>query len=335
MKKVFLILTGLVLLGAAWLLVGRREDVSSVPERSKTVDSVQHKAVDPSVPMTSAEKQSEVPAVSKVENITPLVLSDAVKELLSTNLPFAVRAGIIQKLSRDLSADDVAALRSFLNISASDYPNLKPIALNSLKNDILDVLLDQRQLPEGLGKQIAEMFNNPSADYMWREYCLQYMAPYIERQIKDGAVQNAGQDDPRQIEMTAVTGALFSALDDRKEDLAGTALLGLDRLAKKHEQFERKAVMTKAVEIAGDTGASARCRLTAMRVASAEGVKDVLPIARELAQNGETDLLRSAAITTLGDFGTPEDIELLKTLSSFPNRQIASAAQAALKRGGR
>lgn len=336
MKKVFLVLTGLVLLtGAVWLLGSRRQNTCSVPELSKTPDSVSHKAVNPSVPVTGAEKQSDVPAVSKTENITPLVLSDAVKDLLSTNLPFAARAQIVQKLGRDLSADDVTALRNFLNISASDYPNLKPIALNSLKNDILDVLLDQRQLPEGLGKQIADMFSNPSADYMWREYCLQYMAPYVERQIKDGVVQKAGQDDLKQVEMTAVTGALFSALDARKEDLAGTALLGLDRLSKKHEQFDRTEVLSKALEIAGDKQASARCRLTAMRVASAGGVKDILPTARELAQNGGTVLLRGAAITTLGDFGAPEDMELLKTLASSSNRQIAAAAQAALKKSGK
>jgi len=261
MKKWQWILVGLVLLGVAIWLVTHRQSVTPVPAeppKASVPVSIARPSVEPAVPVAVIKNPPVAPAVSKAENMTPLMLSDAVKDLLSTNLPFAARAQIVQKLGRDLSADDVTALRNFLNISASDYPNLKPIALNSLKNDILDVLLDQRQLPDGLGKQIADMFSSPSADYMWREYCLQYMAPYVERQIKDGVVQKAGQDDPKQVEMTAVTGALFSALDDRKEDLAGTALLGLDRLSKKHEQFNRTEVLSKALEIAGDKQASAR-----------------------------------------------------------------------------
>jgi hypothetical protein len=335
-KKWLSVLVLFALLAAvAWLVNRQQQPVQAPAEPQKPEESVASKAAEPSpVVVVDSEKAPVIQSAVNLQSTDNLMLSDAVKTVLNTNTLFRTRAETIKNLSRDLSADDVTALRNFLNLSASDYPNLKPIALNSLKNDILDVLLDQRQLPEGLGTQIAGMFSNPSADYMWREYCLQYMAPYVERQIKDGVVQKAEQNDPKQVEMTAVTGALFSALDDRKEDLAGTALLGLDRLSKKHEQFSRTEVLSKALEIAGDKRASARCRLTAMRVASAGGVKDILPTARDLAQNGETVLLRGAAITTLGDFGAPEDMDLLKTLSSSPNRQIAAAAQAAVKRFG-
>ncbi len=336
MKKWQWISVGSVLIGAVIVLVTHRQSVAPVPAeppKASVPVSTARPSVEPAVPVADIKSPPVVPVGPKVENTATPVLSDAVKTLLSTNVPFTARAQIIQKLSRDLSADDVTALRNFLNAPPSDFPGTKPIALNSLKNDVLEVLMDQRRMPEGLGQQVVDLFNNSATDYMWKEYCLQFMAPFVEQQLKDGAVPEAnGQADPKRVEIAAVTHALYAALDDRGKDLAGTALLGLDRLAKAHGQFDRKAVLVKAVEIAKDPKASAVCRLTAMRVASSGGNADVLPAARELAQTGQTDLLRGAAITTLGDFGAPEDMELLKTLSASPNRQIAVAAQSALKR---
>jgi hypothetical protein len=160
------------------------------------------------------------------------------------------------------------------------------------------------------------------------------MTVFTEKCLEKNEILFGEEHKTVSAELSAVTNAMFGALADRGKDLAGTALLGLDRLAKRYGQFDRESVVNKAVEIAEDQGASAVCRLTALRVASAGGSVAVLPAARELAVDAETDLLRGAAITTLGDFGLPEDIQLLQTLSLSSNRQIATAARLALSRIG-
>jgi HEAT repeat protein len=55
-------------------------------------------------------------------------------------------------------------------------------------------------------------------------------------------------------------------------------------------------------------------------------------LARSLAQTGETVLLRSAAIVTLGETGTADDRELLDTFALSDNKQIAAAARLALQK---
>jgi hypothetical protein len=340
MTKRFLlpVLSVVALLTTMLFVLYRENDTQFLAGGSKPLEFIFGRFVEPSALVSNVRKRPEDSlSVSRAGRVPELVLSGEVKALLALNTSFAIRSQIIKDLSRCLANDDVKALRGFLNVSVADYPNLEPIALNSLKNDLLEVLMDQRQLPVGLGQQVVEMFNDPSTDAMWREYCLQFLQPLYERclaeSMEHGAERsNAMPSAPSSLrtEQEAVLNALYAALDERDQELAGTALLGLDRLAKKYDQFDREAISAQAVEMAADPNASDRCRLTALRVAASSGNEKILLVARQLSMNAKTDLLRAAAITTLGEFCVPEDTELLVRLSFSSNRQIAAAAQAAL-----
>ncbi|MEI7850957.1 MAG: hypothetical protein WCH86_03915 [Kiritimatiellales bacterium] len=268
------------------------------------------------------------------------VLSDEAKSILSDETPYPTRASLIQGLGRNLPADGVAAFRDFLNSPLADHSTIRPIVLNSIKNELLEVLMRQVELPAGLGQQVIDMFNDPSSDYMWREYCLQFMQPLYERVSAESRAHGAESAPPTsnlplstsrfQPSTRPIIEAMMGALDERDQDLAGTALLGLSRLSERNEGFDHEEILAKAVEMAGDSKASARCRLTAMRIAAADRRAEILPAARELAVNGQTVLLRGAAITTLGDFGVQQDRSLLEKLSVSGSRQIMAAAKAAL-----
>ncbi len=302
-------------------------------------DVAPYKKVEQSVLGVSPGKPVVKAASVEPESARELTLSDEVAKLLSSETSFAARAQFIKELSRSLLADDITALREFLSSSSVDHPKMKPMVLNSLKNDILEVLMDQHKMPEGLGQQVVDLFNDPSSDYMWREYCLQFMEPLWEKMSEDGRQRTEGGEQRagellkiNQQSAIVIQQCLFSALDLRSEDLAGTALLGLNRLAKKQEEFDRDEILEKAVEMTEDTRASDRCRLTALRVAASGASTNILLVARELAVNAKTDLLRGAAIATLGDFAEAQDRELLERLAATGNRQITTAAKAALKK---
>ena len=51
-----------------------------------------------------------------------------------------------------------------------------------------------------------------------------------------------------------------------------------------------------------------------------------------MAQTGETMLMRSAAVVTLGETGGPEDRELIESFTFDNDRQIAAAAKLALEK---
>jgi hypothetical protein len=130
---------------------------------------------------------------------------------------------------------------------------------------------------------------------------------------------------------------MFSALDERDSTIAGTPLIGLELLSRTRDEFDRDAIVNSALDIASDESASAESRLTALRLSAGVGATEnteytasTTETARLLAQTGETVLLRSAAIVTLGEIGTDADRELLESFAVSDNRQIAMAAEMAL-----
>jgi len=230
----------------------------------------------------------------------------------------------IQNLPKKLAPADVVALRDLLNQPTEAFPKrLRPIEVNSIKNDILDKLLRQKTLPSGIGQQLADMSKNRKNDPVWRDYSIQYMPQYYERATQDPSI--------REEERTQIREALIAALDERDGTLAGTALIALELLSKKDQTFNRKTILETGVDIATDETASTSSRLTALRVTAKEGDPNaIIDTARTLAQTGETVLLRSAALVTLGEIGNSNDQELIESYLQSDNKQIAAAAKIAL-----
>jgi hypothetical protein len=138
-------------------------------------------------------------------------------------------------------------------------------------------------------------------------------------------------------ELNAVREAMFAALDVREGAIAGTALIGVELLSRTHEEFDREQIVAKASEIASDDSVPTGSRMTALRLAAsveegAESSENTAETARFLAQTGETVLMRSAALVTLGETGTAEDRELLESYTLSEDRQLAGAAELALQK---
>jgi len=307
----------LLLLAAVWFLT--RPSADPLPKAAQP--PVFEKPRPPIIVSRSSEKA--LPARSH---------AGAVGILMAPEASFDERVAALKKLGQKLSAADIETLREFLNTPLSDFPDQYSLAINSVKNDVLGLLMEQEPMPEGLSQDLLAQFNNPETDPVWREYILQFGTSIVEQTLLSAQPSNGqtGVSAPQK-EKELFREAMFAALDQRDGDLAGTALLGLNRLSKKDTSISREEIMRHAVEIAADSDASNLSRLTALRLAAGNECADVLPVARNLAQHAQTDLLRAAAITTLGDFGEEVDLPLLKTLSGSRNRQLAAAAKSSLK----
>ncbi len=298
----------------------------------------------------------------------PKELSDPVKSLLlqdgaEHNYPSLLAE--INKLNCALSGADVAALIEMLAWPNDRFPEgMRPIEINAVKNDVLDKLLRQETLPEGIGIAMAEMAADPNQDAVWRDYCVQFMGPLYERLTTEyteytesnssvgSEPSSVAGGEKKPDEMEVIRDSMFQALDERGTTIAGTALIGLENLSRIHDEFDRATITAKALEISSDETASTTSRLTALRLAASltredteehggidfessseaggEIYNEVVGAARSLAQTGDTVLLRSAAIVTLGEVGSSDDRELLQSYLLDDDRQIASAAQLAL-----
>ena len=267
-------------------------------------------------------------------------LSAPVRELLgldemARNYNSLERA--IGQLSKDLGSDDVAALRDFLMWPNERFPEgMRPIEINAVKNDVLDRLLRQNTLPEGIGLQLVDMASNLGNDPVWRDYCIQFMTPYYERASEEFETTEYAEntESGKSVdELKLVREAMLSALDEPTATIAGTALIGAELLSRTHEEFDRDTILAKQSKIAADESVSTASRLTALRMSSVTvGDETTADTARLLAQTADTVYMRSAAIVTLGETGSEADRELLESYVQAEDRQIAGAAKLALQK---
>jgi len=362
MKKIVWVVVGLVVVLLLAVQQAKRmgQGAESMEIETAEVDSLSGGELG-TAPTNKADRAIFLPgnqSAKSTDSVDDGTISDPVKALLGLDDKkhnYSSLLSAINDLGNELSATDVMALMEMLNFPNDRFPEkMRPIEINAVKNDVMDKLLRQKQLPDGLGLQMAEMAANPDNDPVWRDYCIQFMQPFYERCSAEsmehgaGSVSQAarlpGADGSRRAvggtdELFAIHDAMFSALDERSETLAGTALIGLELLSRTHNEFDREMIIEKSVEIASDEIASPASRMTALRLSASGNLKletgnlnQLTDTARSIAQTGETVLLRSAAIMTLGEVGTSDDRELLESYTSSDNKQIAAAAKMALEK---
>ena len=283
----------------------------------------------PSPAATHPQAAVRPPEVSRMarfrEVVAGLDLSPGVRVIVGLDAAkdYGGRVTALRGLTRRIAGDDVKALRLFLRLRPEDQPGLEPIELNSVKNDVLEILMQQEAPPEGLGLQMVEMWRDPGSDEMWRDYCVQLMGTYYGA---TGLWEESRREDP---ERKAIEAAYAEALAERDKPAAGTALLGMARLSREHGVLDTGGIARAAVEMSADDRCPQGARITALRVCGMMGATDALPPARMLAQTGEIVPLQMAAIATLGEIGEAGDAELLASLSAGSDRRTAATARAA------
>ena len=213
----------------------------------------------------------------------------------------------MRELGYEVQLQDVEVLMEFLSCQMPADSKLRPLSFNSVRNDTLEILLRQKELPDGMGELLTGVYNNPEQDDMWRNYCIQFMELYYERQAKESGVTN---------QLQSVQDFLWDALDERDNSNAGTALLALDKLSRNHDEFAKEEIRAAMIDLAIDEQASLANRVTALRLCGEQGNFQALEPARDLAANGNTTMIRCAAIATLGELGTEEDYVQLETYAA-------------------
>ncbi|MEI6211813.1 MAG: hypothetical protein WCR06_09335 [bacterium] len=244
-----------------------------------------------------------------------------------TKKDYKSRVKALRELTRDLQENDKLALLHFLDAKSVAQKDMRPLEFNGLKNDVLDVLLRQNQVPSGISKQLVSMYRDSGQDDVWRDYCVQYMSVCYEATKPTGVASNAPDMTRKEIET-----AYWDAARETDKTIAGTSLIALEQLSRTHPEFDRDKVTHAALETVANDHCAEAPRITALRICAMTGANDVLPSARILAQTGETIPLRMAAVATVGDLGGREDVELLKSMAADSEKRISNIASSAVAR---
>jgi hypothetical protein len=216
----------------------------------------------------------------------------------------------------------------FLDLRYSADYGMSLLEFNALKNDLLLKLIRQNKLPADLCNRMIGMYRDRTHDDLWRDYCVQHFLIYYERKWPSGP---APKEDR---EAAAIQSAYWDAADETGNTIAGTALLGLERLSRTETSVDRRRVADKVRQYAENDNCPLQTRITSMQLCGVMGLEGILATARRVAENaGNRIPLRMSAIATIGDVGGQSEAEFLTRIAAqASNMYVQNAAKSALKR---
>ena len=225
---------------------------------------------------------------------------------------------------RVLSAEDCSSLIAFLGTGQPE--RMESGDWEERVNEILNLLRSQPGEVPGLAEammRMAEEDPNP----VLRMYALQHMAMRIP-------------DEPSEEVRKAMILHLRQLTWSSDDPLAGSAVLflsDLERAGKLAEDFTANGEIGEtAARIASDPTAAPDVRIAALHACVDQGTAAALPAARRIAADDSLMVpLRKAAIHTVGRFGGPEDIALLKEVGDKAPTLAAATGPAIERLGGK
>lgn len=290
--------------------------------------------VEPATNIGSGDNKSSTPQPSKeLEYLKPFadmpirVLNVVQPDFSqSPQLEYQRRLKAVHALDARLTPEEIKVLMAFLRSPVDADTSLDPLSINSIKNEVMDLLIQQEPLPQDLGKELVSLADDPSLDSGIRDYSVQHFAPYFKARWGSGDVDTESPD------YQEIMQGYDQAVRMTNTSLQGTALIGLYSLSEDYKAIDRQNVEKLAFQIGNDPGNFVNTRVTAIQLCGRMGLKEILPTARVEAQSGETIQLRMSAIATLGDLGDKNDAALVEALALEKESRIQTAAQSALKR---
>ena len=239
---------------------------------------------------------------------------------------FPERLRSLHTINRNLMIEEAEAFFRYLRTPAQDMANRA--GENWLRNDIMDILVEQPALPQGYPNVLIAIYKDQAQDAVMRDYALQHIPPVYNR---------ANTQEKVDLQTT-----LWQATGEADGSIAGTSLLALLELSGSDPAVDQGQVADRAFKLAADGRTGELSRITAVQVCGRMNVGQSLPVIEQLAQSAPTIPLRIAATAAVGNFLSEDTASisaeahnLLTQLAASSEPRQAQAAQAALNRGSR
>lgn len=209
--------------------------------------------------------------------------------------------------------DRMALLRS---LSEPKRPGLSDDDWFTLANDIMQLLRSQQPAMPEITPALLGLWNDSQQDPTLRDYALQHLREWVS----DHDVRSAHETNPTRIK--EIQNTFLAAIDsentnyDRQSTTLGTALLALHEWHQKGHPHAMGGMSSmidtpfeaRLLSILADSAVHRGTRATALQIAAQRKMKNALPVARQILNQAESDMiLRLAAINFLGSNGSSKD----------------------------
>jgi hypothetical protein len=273
-------------------------------------------------PSAVAEKRQPFAPAVPVQDETQMDVSmSAPVRLAFTEAPYLDRKEAILALGKNLSAAESALFIDYLKAPMSaEEVNITA----ALKNAVMELLRGQTNLAGTWHRTLIELADDPFQHEVTRDYALQHLVDWYEDLLGDPSFEGDRE------EMRA---ALWRGTDETTAAIAGTALLGLHRLAAQDPLLDQSAIGESALRLLVGESTSEGSRVTSVQICGQMRLTAALPSVRLLAESGASLPLRAASVAALGSMGDASDLRLLEKIGpDAATGTLRSAVTAAVNR---
>ena len=162
------------------------------------------------------------------------------------------------------------------------------------KNQLMDALLNQQEIPSDYGETMVSLCRDKSQDVLTRDFAVQHIGLYAQ------ALSRRGAYNPKSAEAMSLRDALFDAAGETRTVVAAAAFRALADMAAFDAQIDTRRLDSTLAACAGDAVAAPAARSMAVQLCGERRVRSARPaLERILASPDSPEILRRSASRAL------------------------------------
>ena len=257
-----------------------RQSVNVLPviERREDDDVVAHDLPECALASSRVKKGRAASHVlsGKVNN------ADAFKSRLVSSLVEERQQGGMRLVSQEL--------RMRLSSQLNGKSEAERVRMASDKNQLMDALLNQPEIPTDYGETMVSLCRDKSQDVLTRDFAVQHIGLYAQ------ALSRRGAYNPKSAEAMSLRDALFDAAGETRTIVAAAAFRALADMAAFDPQIDPRRLDSTLAACAGNESAAPAARSMAVQICGERRVRSARPaLERILASPNSPEILRRSA----------------------------------------
>ena len=271
--RTLLKVVGCVIVVQTFVSLALRESSAKLGRSESESESVHH-SVERACVKENGAGQMETP-----RNRERIMRIDVAKNRASNNVSFRSGKAIPDDSSRQLKTiQPSGTLVQELALAASD------------KNQVMDELLNQPDIPSDYGETMVSLYRDRGQDVLTRDFAVQHIGLYAQ------ALNRRGVYDPESADSRSLRAALFDASAETRTIVAAAAFRALADMAAFDPHIDSRRLDVRLATCAGDASAAPAARVMAVHLCGERRVKSAIPALEKIcAAPGTPEILRRSA----------------------------------------
>ena len=271
--RTLLKVVGCVIVVQTFVSLALRESSAKLGRSESGSESAHHSAGSARV------RGNDAGQIDAPRNRERIMRMDVAKNRASNNVSFRSGKAIPDDSSRKLKTiQPSGTLVQELALAASD------------KNQVMDELLNQPDIPSDYGETMVSLYRDRGQDVLTRDFAVQHIGLYAQ------ALNRRGVYDPASADSRSLRAALFDAAAETRTIVAAAAFRALADMAAFDPHIDSRLLDVRLATCAGDASAAPAARVMAVHLCGERRVKSAIPALEKIcAAPGTSEILRRSA----------------------------------------